>query len=94
MPRALFSVSDKRGLLGFAKELIGLGWEIVASGGTAETLNDAGLPVTSVERVTRQAEMLGGASRRCIRLFTAGSWRGIRSPTCKSWRSMASRRSR
>ncbi len=60
MPRALFSVSNKRGLLGFAKELIGLGWEIVASGGTAEILSDAGLAVTSVERVTRQVEMLGG----------------------------------
>ncbi len=60
MPRALFSVSSKRGLLGFAKELVGLGWEVVASGGTAQTLMDAGIPVTGVERVTRQAEMLGG----------------------------------
>lgn len=60
MPRALFSVSSKRGLLGFAKELIALGWEIVASGGTAQTLTDAGIVVTGVERVTRQPEMLGG----------------------------------
>ncbi len=60
MPRALFSVASKRGLLGFAKELLGLGWDIVASGGTAATLRDAGLPVTGVERLTRQAEMLGG----------------------------------
>ena len=60
MPRALFSVSSKRGLLGFAKELAGLGWEIVASGGTAQTLTDAGIEVTSVERVTRHPEMLGG----------------------------------
>ncbi|MYD11033.1 MAG: bifunctional phosphoribosylaminoimidazolecarboxamide formyltransferase/IMP cyclohydrolase [Chloroflexi bacterium] len=60
MPRALFSVSNKRGLLGFASELIELGWEIVASGGTAQTLSDAGLAVTPVERITRQPEMLGG----------------------------------
>ncbi len=60
MPRALFSVSSKRGLLGFASELIGLGWEVVASGGTAQTLSDAGLPVTPVERITHQPEMLGG----------------------------------
>ena len=60
MPRALFSVSSKRGLLGFASELIELGWEIVASGGTAQTLSDAGLPVTPVERITQQQEMLGG----------------------------------
>ena len=60
MPRALFSVSSKRGLLGFAKELLALGWEIVASGGTARALSDAGLPVTGIERLTQQAEMLGG----------------------------------
>jgi len=60
MPRALFSVSNKKGLRGFASELIRIGWEIVASGGTAENLREAGLPVTSVQDVTRQAEMLGG----------------------------------
>ena len=46
MPRALFSVSSKRGIIGFGKELVELGWEIVASGGTAQTLSDAGIPVT------------------------------------------------
>lgn len=60
MPRALFSVSSKRGLLGFASELIELGWEIVASGGTAQTLSAAGLAATPVERITQQPEMLGG----------------------------------
>ncbi len=60
MPRALFSVSSKKGIIGFAKELVALGWEIVASGGTSQTLLEAGVPVTSVERVTGQAELLGG----------------------------------
>ena len=60
MPRALFSVSSKRGIVGFAKELVALGWEIVASGGTRETLADSGVPVTSVERITKQPAMLGG----------------------------------
>ena len=60
MPRALFSVSSKQGIVGFAKELVGLGWEIVASGGTGQTLSAAGIPVTTVERVTGQREMLGG----------------------------------
>ena len=60
MPRALFSVSSKQGAVGFAKALVELGWEIVASGGTAQTLSDAGIRVTAVERVTRQKEMLGG----------------------------------
>lgn len=60
MPRALFSVSSKQGIVGFARELARLGWEIVASGGTGQTLSDAGVPVTKVERVTGQSEMLGG----------------------------------
>ena len=60
MPRALFSVSSKRGIVGFAKELVGLGWDIVASDGTGETLSESGVPVTSVERVTGQGELLGG----------------------------------
>ena len=60
MPRALFSVSSKQGIVGFANELVRLGWEIVASGGTGQTLSDAGVPVTKVERVTGQGEMLGG----------------------------------
>jgi len=60
MPRALFSVSSKQGIVGFANELVRLGWEIVASGGTGQTLTDAGIAVTKVERVTGQGEMLGG----------------------------------
>ncbi len=60
MPRALFSVSSKQGIVGLAKELVGLGWEIVASGGTGQTLAESGIPVTKVERVTGQSEMLSG----------------------------------
>ena len=60
MPRALFSVSSKQGIVGFANELVRLGWEIVASGGTGQTLSDAGVEITTVERVTGQREMLGG----------------------------------
>ena len=60
MTRALFSVSSKQGIVGLARELVGLGWEIVASGGTGQTLAEAGIPVTKVERVTGQSEMLGG----------------------------------
>ena len=60
MPRALISVSDKTGIIEFARQLNALGWELVASGGTAAALEAGGLPVTSVERVTGQAELLGG----------------------------------
>jgi phosphoribosylaminoimidazolecarboxamide formyltransferase / IMP cyclohydrolase len=58
--RALISVSDKRGLTPFAASLVDLGVEIVSSGGTADHLEDAGIPVVRVEDVTGAPEMLGG----------------------------------
>ena len=58
--RALISVSDKTGLLDFGAKLVNEGVEIIASGGTAETLRSGGLPVTPVEDVTGFAEMLDG----------------------------------
>lgn len=60
MPRALFSVSNKTGITEFAHALLTNGWEIVASGGTRKTLEESGVPVTSVEQLTGQPEMLGG----------------------------------
>lgn len=60
MPRALLSVSDKSGILEFARELHQMGWELVASGGTARLLTENGLPVTPVEQLTGLPEMLGG----------------------------------
>jgi phosphoribosylaminoimidazolecarboxamide formyltransferase / IMP cyclohydrolase len=58
--RALLSVSDKTGLAEFAGGLVGLGFELVSTGGTARTLRDAGLPVTDVAAVTGFPEMLDG----------------------------------
>jgi AICAR transformylase/IMP cyclohydrolase PurH len=60
MPRALISVSDKRGIVEFARGLVELGWEIVSTGGTAASLRKAGLPVTTVEAVTHFPEMMDG----------------------------------
>lgn len=60
MPRAILSVSDKSQLTEFAKELSKLGWDLIASGGTARTLRAAGLAVTPVDIVTGAPEMLGG----------------------------------
>jgi phosphoribosylaminoimidazolecarboxamide formyltransferase/IMP cyclohydrolase len=60
MPRALLSVSDKSGLADFARGLVELGWSVVASGGTARVLREAGLPVSDVADVTGAPEMLGG----------------------------------
>ena len=58
--RALISVYDKTGLVPFARGLADLGFELVASGGTASALEDARLTVTRVEDVTGFPEMLGG----------------------------------
>ena len=60
MPRALLSVSDKTGLLDFARGLHALGWEIVSTGGTARALRAEDIPVREVSEVTRFPEMLDG----------------------------------
>jgi phosphoribosylaminoimidazolecarboxamide formyltransferase / IMP cyclohydrolase len=58
--RALLSVSDKTGLVELGRGLVGRGFELVSTGGTARTLRDAGLPVTDVAAVTGSPEMLDG----------------------------------
>jgi phosphoribosylaminoimidazolecarboxamide formyltransferase/IMP cyclohydrolase len=58
--RALISVYDKTGIVGFARGLVELGYELVASGGTAEALEEGGLEVTRVEELTEVPELLGG----------------------------------
>jgi phosphoribosylaminoimidazolecarboxamide formyltransferase/IMP cyclohydrolase len=60
MPRALLSVSDKSGLLDFARGLTALGWELLSTGGTARALREAGIAVRDVSDVTRFPEMLDG----------------------------------
>jgi phosphoribosylaminoimidazolecarboxamide formyltransferase/IMP cyclohydrolase len=58
--RALISTYDKTGLDVFARGLTDLGWELVASGGTATYLEELGLSVERVESLTEFPEMLGG----------------------------------
>jgi len=58
--RALLSVYRKDGLEDFARGLTELGAELVASGGTAAALEEAGLEVTRVEELTEVPELLGG----------------------------------
>src|SRR6185312_627038 len=60
MPRALISVSDKRGIVAFAQGLSQLGWEIMSTGGTAAALRSAGVPVIPVDTVTGFPELLDG----------------------------------
>jgi phosphoribosylaminoimidazolecarboxamide formyltransferase/IMP cyclohydrolase len=60
MPRALLSVSDKTGIVDFARGLAARGFELVSTGGTARALADAGLAVTAVSDVTGFPEMMDG----------------------------------
>ena len=60
MPRALLSVSDKTGLVDFARALHGYGWELVSTGGTARALREAGLEPVDIDAVTGVPEMLDG----------------------------------
>ena len=58
--RALISVSDKTGVVEFARELVSLGWELLSTSGTMKMLKEAGLPVTSVSDVTGFPEICDG----------------------------------
>ena len=58
--RALLSVSDKSGLIDFARALHGHGVELISTGGTAKAIRDAGLPVRDVSEVTGFPEMMDG----------------------------------
>jgi len=58
---ALLSVSDKTGIIEFARQLVTeFGFDLISSGGTAATLKQAGLPVTKVSDYTGSPEILGG----------------------------------
>src|SRR6266567_3078823 len=58
--RALISVSDKTGIVDFARELKAFGVEILSTGGTAKVLRDAGIEVRDVSDVTGFPEMMDG----------------------------------
>ena len=58
--RALLSVSDKTGITDFARALHDRGFELLSTGGTARTLQEAGLPVTKVSAVTGHPEIMDG----------------------------------
>ena len=63
--RALISVSDKTGVVEFAKGLRTLGWEVIATGGTMKLLADSGVEVINISDVT---------GRPCIPTCTADCW--------------------
>ena len=60
MKRALISVSDKTGIVEFAKELSSLGYEIISTGGTKKVLDEAGVKTIGISDVTKFPEMMDG----------------------------------
>ncbi len=60
MPKAILSVHDKTGLVDFARGLNELGWDLIASGGTARLLVENGIPTMEVADYTGSPEILGG----------------------------------
>ena len=57
---ALLSVSDKRGLVPFARGLVDLGFQLLSTGGTLQALTEGGLPARKVSEHTGSPEILGG----------------------------------
>lgn len=70
--RALISVSNKEGILEFAKELVALGYEILSTGGTKSMLQDNHVPVTAVDEVTKFPEILDGRVKTLNPLIHGG----------------------
>src|SRR5215470_9487095 len=58
--RAILSVTDKTGLVEFARKLSGLGVELISTGGTAKLLRDSGITVKDISELTGFPEMLDG----------------------------------
>src|SRR3954451_4518345 len=58
--RVLLSVTDKTGIIDFARSLHALGAELISTGGTARMIRDAGIPVKDVSEITGFPEMLDG----------------------------------
>ena len=78
--KALISVYDKTGLEDFARALAAAGYELVASGGTAKALGEAGLPHTTVEEVTGSPEMIGGRVKTLHPRLHAGILANLEEP--------------
>ncbi|WRS28931.1 bifunctional phosphoribosylaminoimidazolecarboxamide formyltransferase/IMP cyclohydrolase [Oscillospiraceae bacterium MB08-C2-2] len=70
--RALLSVSDKTGVVEFARELEALGFELLSTGGTASALEKAGIAVTQVSEITGFPECLDGRVKTLHPMVHAG----------------------
>lgn len=70
--RAIISVSDKKGIVDFARELAKLGFELISTGGTYKTLEQANIPVKYVSEVTGFPEVLDGRVKTLHPLIHGG----------------------
>lgn len=70
--RAVISVSDKTGVVEFARGLVDEGWEVISTGGTARVLREAGVSVSEVSDVTRFPECLDGRVKTLHPALLAG----------------------
>ena len=77
MNRALVSTTDKTGLIDFVSSLVDIGWEIIATSGTAEFLREGGIPVRTVEEEFGVSSLLGGRVKTLDwKLFSCILYRG------------------
>ena len=83
--RALISVSDKTGLIDFARALAARGIEILSTGGTASLLTEQGIPVTEVSDYTGFPEMMAGRVKTLHPLVHGGilGRRGLDDPVMR-----------
>lgn len=72
--RALISVSDKTGVVEFARGLRELGWQVIATGGTMKLLAESGVEVINISDVTGSRRSATDVSRRSIPRCTAACW--------------------
>ena len=70
--RAIISLTDKTGVVDFAKGLVELGFEILSTGGTWKVIHEAGIPVTQVSDVTGFPECLDGRVKTLHPMIHAG----------------------
>lgn len=80
MARALLSVTDKTGVVEFARGLHELGYELVSTGGTAKAIREAGLPVRDVAEITNFPEMLDGRVKTLHPMVHGGLLGDVRLP--------------
>ena len=70
--RALISVHDKTGAVGFGRALADMGYEIISTGNTYKALDDAGVPVRQVSEVTGFPEIMDGRVKTLHPLIHGG----------------------